>query len=485
MSHPIRDSTMEGNEKPTPAQCSSAPSGAVNSNTAASNDYASQWRPLVVLLLVACFAVRLIAAVWVDRHVQTQGRRFLIEGDANGYWELAEKLAHNQEYAIHSPPRRVLRMPGFPFVLSLSIRLFGDRILPARILLALIGTGCCWLTYELARRMHMRRTGFWAAVYVGFHPLHVGNSVLILSETLFAFVMLAGLLFLLRLLDEPSTTISEHSCRADSKSSCGTVGGQRCRYRLMRDGFVVGCLTAVAVLVRPGFLPWLLVAMTAVWLLLNRSRALRMGICVLMATGCLLTLLPWAARNATVTGHWVFTSLWSGPSLYDSLNPSATGASNMAFFDDDNVMSRMSEFEMNEYYKRKAFDFVRQQPLRAAELAVIKSGRFLSPVPNEASLSNQVISTACAVSWVVLFGCAGFGAFFLRREAGLSTSSGRAWFWSAMVVTVGPLLLFLLVHMVFIGSVRYRLPAEFPLAALAAAGWRGILNHWSRTDATT
>jgi hypothetical protein len=41
----------------------------------------------------------------------------------------------------------------------------------------------------------------------------------------------------------------------------------------------------------------------------------------------------------------------------------------------------------------------------------------------------------------------------------------------ALAATVGPLLYFSAVHMVFVGSLRYRLPAEYPLAALAGAGW--------------
>ncbi|MCA9011894.1 MAG: hypothetical protein KDB01_19215, partial [Planctomycetaceae bacterium] len=48
---------------------------------------------------------------------------------------------------------------------------------------------------------------------------------------------------------------------------------------------------------------------------------------------------------------------------------------------------------------------------------------------------------------------------------------------SVVALLAGPFLQFLLVHMVFVGSVRYRLPVEFPLSILAAHGisaiWQG------------
>jgi hypothetical protein len=40
-----------------------------------------------------------------------------------------------------------------------------------------------------------------------------------------------------------------------------------------------------------------------------------------------------------------------------------------------------------------------------------------------------------------------------------------------IALLTGPFLQFLVVHMVFVGSIRYRLPVEFPLSIIAAQGW--------------
>ncbi len=419
---------------------------------------ARRWKPLVLALMIVALLLRIVAANLVERHVQNAGRQFLIEGDANGYWELAEKLASGQEYAIHQPPRYVLRMPGFPLLLAASIKVFGNSVYAARIVLAVIGTACCWLTYCLGRQIHMRRTGFWAALYVAVNPLQIGNSVLILSESLFTFWMLLSLLAMVKLIDGFSQSVPS--------SSSDTDGARLYASRSVpAQAGLVGVLIGAAVLVRPGFLPWLVISMFGVFSLLRRTMAVRGIAVVSIFFGCILVLTPWAVRNKSVTGHWVFTSLWSGPSLYDGWNPSATGASDMRFFDEENVMvnKRLSEFAMNEHYKQRAFEFARANPARVLQLALFKAGRFLSPVPNSVSAAGWVVKAACVVFWVVLFGLTAVGLV------------SRQWDGVGILTTIGPLLLFLLVHMVFVGSVRYRLPVEFPLAVLAANGWRWLV----------
>lgn len=415
---------------------------------------AAQWKPLILALMIVALLLRIVAAVGVERIVQASGRAFLIEGDANGYWDLGQKIAAGETYAIHEPPRFVLRTPGFPLLLAGSMRLFGSSVFAARLVLAVVGAGCVWLTWCLGHRLHMRRTGFWAAVYVAIHPLHVGNSVLILSETWFTLWMLLSLIALVWLIEAES----DHCADAVDRT-------KPCWKRLAFRATVCGMSIGAAVLVRPGFLPWLLVAVVSVSLWLKKQPWLRGLAAAGLISGCLLILLPWAARNASVTGHWVWTSLWSGPSLYDGLNPDATGASEMSFFDRDQIMEKrgFTEFEMNQYYKAKAEAYAVSHPRRVIELALSKLMRFMAPVPGFLSSRGWAVSVVCAIFWCLLFGFSWIG--FKSRE----------WNAVALVAVTGPFLLFLMVHMVFVGSVRYRLPVEFPLSVLAAIGWRHMV----------
>jgi hypothetical protein len=59
-----------------------------------------------------------------------------------------------------------------------------------------------------------------------------------------------------------------------------------------------------------------------------------------------------------------------------------------------------------------------------------------------------------------------------------------AWQWRTvkwrLVLTVGPVLYFAAIHAVFVGSVRYRLPAEYALLVVTAIGLNWLLERRGR-----
>ena len=395
-------------------------------------------------ILLLALLLRVIAAISIDHHLTQAGRTFLIEGDANGYWELGQHIAAGEDYAIYQPPRRVLRTPGFPLLLAASIKAFGRSVFAASLVMAVVGTGCCWLTWLLARKLFDESTALWALLLVAVSPLQIGSHVQILSETWFSFGLLICLLALGRLLKQSPT------------ASCGRIAVTN------------GILTGLTVLIRPGWLLWAGLSSLLVILFGQMKLAKRILCAALICGGCFVALLPWAWRNHEVTGHWIFTSLWSGPSLYDGLHAGATGASDMAFVDNEDAYSTMSEFEANAHYKQRAIDFVKENPRRTLELAFLKAGRYLSPSLNAAGFSGGVFSAVC-VAWY-------FSLTLLILAGVLNLRQNLAY----VALLASPFLQFLLVHMVFVGSIRYRLPVEFPLSILAAHGLVALRQRWNQ-----
>jgi hypothetical protein len=410
-------------------------------------------RRWLLLLLLLAFVLRAAVAIGIDRQVHVAGRMFLVEGDANGYWELGRKLAAGEDYAIHTPPRYILRTPGFPLLLAGCITVFGERVFPVTLVLAGIGTCCCGLVWALARPLVGARAALAALALSAVAPLQIGSSVQVLSEGWFSLWLLLSLLGLRPLLQAPRRM-----------GETQRVPGEPRLWFCIGQGLLAGFATGAGVLVRPGWILWpagaavcLLMAGRGCW----RCRFLSV---VFLCLGCWLILFPWALRNQRICGYWVHTSLWSGPSLYDGLHPAATGASDMSFFDREQLSLHMSEYEVNEEYKRRAMEFAQSSPFRVMELALVKCSRFLSPVLQAEGFSGGVFSRFCLLwhlSLVVL----------VLRGSWVQVSRKN---WSILLLLWLPFLQFLLIHLVFVGSVRYRLPVEFPLLVLAGhslAGW--------------
>ncbi len=160
------------------------------------------WKRWLLIVMTVALILRVGAAAVLQFQLDKQpGRQFLIAGDATGYWTLGEQLANGKPFELYVPPRRIMRTPGFPWVLSLGMRMFGDDIIYIRLMLALVGTAACGLVFWLGKELVDPATGVIAAGVAAVSPAFVGFTPLILSETLFAATMLLSLIAVAKLLN--------------------------------------------------------------------------------------------------------------------------------------------------------------------------------------------------------------------------------------------------------------------------------------------
>ena len=411
----------------------------------------------LVAVLGLALSLRLVAAFVVQQRLRP-GEICLIAGDATGYWELGRKLAAGDDYAIYDPPRYVLRMPGFPALLAVCQLVFGENLLATRLLLALVGTAACGLVYWLGCELFDPTTGLVAAALTAVWPTMILFSVLILSETLFAATMTASLIAVAKLLSELAQAGATGGLPASAGATSPGTGGQAASGTPFGTlAVVTGVLIALTTCVRP---TWLLAGPFVAGVLLVVGRAHRRAwiAAALVLVGLAVTLAPWTLRNHRVTGHLVPTTLWVGPSLYDGLNPQADGSSHMEFVEREGVYQRMSEYDADQHYRAKAWAFARENPGRAAWLGVLKLSRYLSPWPNADQFRHPVANIGLFTLFAAMIGLAAFGLWRHRHDP-------RAW-----LIPLVPFVYFALIHTVFVGSLRYRLPAEYPLMILTAAG---------------
>jgi 4-amino-4-deoxy-L-arabinose transferase-like glycosyltransferase len=428
-------------------------------------------RQKVFWVLLLALGLRVGAALSVHTYLESAGREFLIAGDAAGYWELGQKLAAGEDYSIYDPPRRAMRMPGYPVFLAASIKLGGTRLLPVRLLQAGVGTAACWLVHLLGTLLIDEKTGLLAAFLAAVSPTFVGFSSLVLSETLFAAMLLVSLILMAKL---AAGWPLLGSGKSDATERAGQTGQRT--WLAIGTGVAVGA----ACYVRPS---WLLTAplfcvihLSMTWIGRRHNATGSTGAvmtakaleCVFVVVGLAAALAPWTIRNSQVIGHAIPTTLWVGPSLYDGLHPAATGDSDMQFFEEDNLLATMTEYEMDHEYRRRSWDFVRENPWRAIQLGVIKVGRLWKPWPNADQFRQWWLCLIVAAFFLPTVGFALFAA--VRRRCDVR----------CLLLTAGPVIYFTAIHSVFVGSLRYRLPAEYPLLILSAAGCLAVYDGYRR-----
>lgn len=414
------------------------------------------------LILEWALGLRILAADLVQWFTQRKGT-LCVFPDTNIYWFLAGRIRDGEPYEVldwGEIPHFALRTPGYPLFLAVCRLGFGDRLIAVRLVQALLGVVCVWLVYRLTdqfvpsecREQGQGQGRRWtvpliAAALVAFNPYFVVTSALILSEAVFLPLMLAGLWALAVLWAGAGAELPAR------RGWAWALGG--------------GLAWGAAVMVRPSwalFVPASLLAWVGFSGAGRRVAAARWaGVVVL---GAVVVMAPWWIRNERIFGRFVPTAIWSGASLYDGLNPRATGASNMDFMNEP-ALWPLDEETQDAVLRERALAFVRDQPGRALWLAVVKFARYWSPWPNAESFRSPLVAIASGAFTIPLFFLLGVGVWDRRGDL------------RALVILAGPLVYFCGLHLVFASSMRYRIPAELPAMALAAIGLQRVIRRLS------
>jgi 4-amino-4-deoxy-L-arabinose transferase-like glycosyltransferase len=395
---------------------------------------------LLVLVLLAAFGLRMGAAVvWQSRLDDQFGFP-----DSESYWSLGRSIAQGQPYQFGPHDFKVFRSPGYPLLLAPIFMLCGDEpsVMLARAQAALLGTMTVAGMWWLGRMLFGQRCGLLAAAIGALYPGAISAGILVLSEALFCPLMVIQL------------ALWTAACKAQS--------GRRTAVFAV----CAGLAAAAATLVRPSWL--LFTPMAAALAVLvggcetTRKKQLCIGLGMLAALA--VGMCPWWIRNARVTGHFVPTTLQVGASLYDGLNPAATGGSDMQFGEpitaeelaDFDGPPAGFEYHLDRRFRQRSVAWSTTHGPRVLQLMGVKFLRVWNVWPNEASLSSWPLRLAVFFTYVpiVIFGII----------AALRTV-GRGW---PYVLCWLPAAYFTLLHVVFVSSIRYRQPAMLGLIVLAA-----------------
>jgi hypothetical protein len=290
---------------------------------------------------------------------------------------------------------------------------------------------------------------FLAAALVAFDPILLRQSVLVMTETLAAFLAVCGILALAWSRAKPS------SWRAAS----------------------AGAILGLAVLCRPTFAPWIVLVVIA--MILSHSVPHRFGHAAFLIVGAAAVVAPWAARNAVQFGTPIFTTTHGGYTLWLANNDAYYDhlKRREGVFDAERLLApRLAEIHAetgedelayDRRLSREAIETIRRRPgdFALATLDRLHTLWRLTPRQTTGSESTRRMAARAAVGvwYAAVFTLAVAGLWRGRREL-----AKTPWIWGLLLC-----LAFTAVHSLYWTDMRMRAPL-MPVIVLAVARGAGL-----------
>jgi len=319
-------------------------------------------------------------------------------------------------------------MPLTGFFLAFGLLLTGGSIPGVKLLMISVSAVTIWLIGILAYRIYPGRHAMLIAVVVSaVYPFFIFYSSLLLSETIFMFFVVAFFV-----------QIASNNGEGYWKS---------------------GLIAGMAHLTRPTMFYFLPV----VWIWDYLLRGISTRSVIVAALGFTILVIPWAARNAYTLGEFHLTTAGSGQVLWEGNNPwNTTGGVSGTFSQDeeylDDLPSGLNELEADEWKKKKALEFIQENPERFLRLSMQRFIRFWNLWPNSEEYQEQKYKIVSILSFSSVLVLSMVSLVVLRSRIRL------------LGLLLAFILYYTLIHVITIGSIRYRLPLEPILIALASAG---------------
>jgi 4-amino-4-deoxy-L-arabinose transferase-like glycosyltransferase len=387
---------------------------------------------------------------------------YSIVHDARDYDYHARSIARGEGYGLSYELPTAFRPPGWSFLLAGVYDVAGvardgvdERLPPARIVLAFIGTLAVALIGVIAAQLWGRREAL-AALALGavYLPLILIGGAL-MSEPLFVVLMLGSLAAALQL--------------------------RRSRHKL-GWALVAGFVAGLAILTRANGLVLLLPLAVGAWDLRPRWTWRALAPPALLVVVALATVAPWTIRNAVELHSFVPVSTQLGSALAGTYNDDArldreNPASWRSLRRIDELRSiygqvgTIPEAELEKQLRHASFEYIRDHPAYVGTVAFWTTRRMLEL--GGLDWARHTYSTVSVGPDWANAGVICFWVIALLAVAGAFTVRARR---TPPFVWAVPLLMYLSVVVLVVETPRYRSPIDpfvILLAALAVTtAWR-------------
>jgi 4-amino-4-deoxy-L-arabinose transferase-like glycosyltransferase len=375
--------------------------------------------------------------------------------DAENYDQIAANLISKGSYIQYNSLFEngvwySYRAPLLPFVLAGVYYLFGHSLVASRLLMILIGSIIPLVVFAFTRRIFGKTPAVIAAIISACYPFFILYSNLLLTEAPAVLLTSLLILFLVRFSDEGR----------------------------LRDVCVAGVMAGLGCLSRSSLLTFVPVA--GLWVLvIKRGGYLRsLKAALLFLVVALAVIAPWTYRNYLIHGQIVPISTLGGLQLWKGNNQWTTGKLDyddrvLPEIRDRDMLPRIKpgpgttmEAEIDRFFRREAWDFIKSHPKRFLVLGLKKIFHFWRPegfgIPSLAEQTPKPVRLAVGLlSYVPLFLLFVVGLIRSLKDLSLFRNPGLL---LLALFMVG----YTFFHAVFPSLVRYRQPLEPAIIAIGS-----------------
>lgn len=309
-----------------------------------------------------------------------------VEKDAARYDGIAWNLVQGKGFSIEPGTPAFLTGPTYPTFLAFIYSIFGHSYLAVFIVQALLSTLTCFMIYLLGKEIANQKVGLLAALVTGIYPANVLTVSMIMTETLFTFLLVVMILLLTK--------------AVENKKNISFLS--------------VGVMLGLLSLCRPAVLLYPLFLLVIIWMFYeNKVQCLRHFIVMLAAF--LLILAPWMIRNQIVFHNFVPVTTNGGRVLWFGNYPLVDSSNWWPVTDMERLEKMRMEtnevarhlieerqitnpVEIDKMFRREAIKNILNNPLGFLKLCVSKVGIFwLSPL--EGTYIIRAKSGALSLVW--------------------------------------------------------------------------------------
>lgn len=373
-------------------------------------------RKILLSLFFLSFIIRVVFILTLKNH-------FYFD-DEFEYYRMVENFLSGKGLII-GENLKSFRPPLYPLFLSLLYSLHFNLFF-IRITQTLISSITVIFIYLLGKKVFNKKIGIISGLISSFYPFFIFYTGFLLTETLFIFLTVLSIYFLVGAFENEKNILS------------------------IKTGITMG----LAGLCRPAI--ELFFPLSIILILSDRAKSIkiRWKKVILISIFFTLTLSPWVIRNYKIFGKFIPGTTMGGWVFWEGNNPESIGGPCHYF--PKNIL-QMEEIKRDKFLYRKTIEVIKDNPGRFLWLLKNKFIRFWNVVPNASQFQKPLYRLLSIFSFGVLlpFFILGFLTTFKNKKA----------------IPMHLLIIFFtLFHMVFLASIRYRVAIE-PFYIIFAASF--------------